>query len=105
MQTINDLYYSSDVQVIKEITDWDIPNHTYYINSAEKMVGYTSVSGDSKVFKKPLSFSRTGRKFEIRKDYGYPKSGKYKTTANSCTCLGFLYRKQCKHINAYNKKV
>lgn len=105
MQTINDLYYSSDVQVLQEITDWDIPNHTYYIDSSGKMVGYISSNGTSKVFKKPLSFSRSGRKFHIRKDYGFPRSGKYKTTASSCTCLGFLYRKDCKHVKAYNKKV
>lgn len=105
MQTINDLYYSSDVQVLQEITDWDIPNHTYYIDSSGKMVGYISSNGTSKVFKKPLSFSRSGRKFHIRKDYGFPRSGKYKTTATSCTCLGFLYRKDCKHVKAYNKKV
>ena len=105
MQTTNELYYSADIQVIRETTDWDIPNHTYYINRAEKMVAYISRTGEKKVFKKPLSFSRSGRKFHVMKDFGYPRSGKYKTTASSCTCLGFLYRKQCKHVKAYNKKV
>lgn len=97
-QTFEELYRNPDIQICKEITDWDTPNHIYYINQADKLVGYKSVNGQSKVFQKPLQFSRARRKFSVLKDYGKPES-KYRTTLKSCTCKGFMFRKICKHVN------
>jgi hypothetical protein len=53
---------------LKEVTDWDMdfqPNHTYFLNEAGKMVAYIK-KGTSKILynKKPMSFSKSYRKFE-----------------------------------------
>ena len=57
------------IVALKEITKWsecnyDQPNHTYFLNDAGKMVGY-KISGEDtfKIFDKPLSFYKSGRKF------------------------------------------
>lgn len=99
MTNLNQLYYNPDIQICKEITDWDTPNHIYYINRAEKMVAYRSAQGEKKIFKRPLMFSKARRKFYIMKDFGFPNGSRYVTTANSCTCKGFMFRKSCKHVN------
>lgn len=38
--------------------------HTYELNNAGKLVAYTPVGGDRKVFTKPLAFSKARRKFK-----------------------------------------
>lgn len=56
------------MKLLQEITKWDcgvaIPNHTYMINDAGKCVGYIKV-GESEptMFTKPLSFTKSYRKF------------------------------------------
>ena len=53
------------IQVLKEVTDWDTPNHTYYVDSKMKLVGYIK-QGTSELIKlnTPLPFSKTRRKFK-----------------------------------------
>ena len=53
---------------LKEVTVWDMdfqPNHTYFLNEAGKMVAYIK-KGTTEILynKKPMSFSKTRRKFE-----------------------------------------
>jgi len=57
------------MKILKEITEWKeteytVPNHTYAINDAGKMVAYKK-SGDTQwfVFSKPRFFDRARRKF------------------------------------------
>jgi len=54
----------SVVEILKETTVGFKP-HTYYLNAAGKCVGYAT-SGEAssvKIFNKPLSFSKSYRKF------------------------------------------
>ena len=100
MKDFNRVYRNPDIQIVQEITQWDTPNHIYYIDRAEKLVGYRSDrSKKSKIFKKPLAFSRARRKFYVLKDYGFPSGSEYQTTSSTCTCKGFQFRKTCRHIN------
>ena len=57
------------MKILKEVTVWDkveyiVPNHTYAINDAGKMVAYKK-TGDTQwiVFPKPRMFDRSRRKF------------------------------------------
>jgi hypothetical protein len=56
------------MKLLQEITKWDcgvaIPNHTYMINDAGKCVGYIKAgTTDEIMFSKPMSFSKSYRKF------------------------------------------
>ena len=56
------------MKALKEITKWDcegtIPNHTYLINDAGKMVAYRNTNTkEVKFFNKPLTFDQRYRKF------------------------------------------
>jgi len=51
---------------LQEVTDWDMPNHTYIFNPAGHCVAYVK-QGTSEViqFKNPLKqFSKSRRKFK-----------------------------------------
>lgn len=57
------------IVALKEITQWpdcdhNQPNHTYFLNAKDKLVGF-KISGKSEytIFKKPLRFDRARRKF------------------------------------------
>jgi|TARA_R110000764_G_scaffold219493_3_gene307202 hypothetical protein len=56
------------ILALKEITDWGsytyVPNHTYFLNAAGKLVGYKKSGKDEFVtFKKPKPFDKARRKF------------------------------------------
>jgi hypothetical protein len=53
------------MRYLQEITDWDTPNHTYYLNdNKSKMVGYIKVGTNTLVkFTTPISFDMRGRRF------------------------------------------
>lgn len=100
------------MEVLKEITVWpdNTPNHTYYINSAGKMVSFiNSVTGEKTTFKKPLSFDRRYRKFITVDKYADDidktakvvhgsKGAVYYVKDGKCTCPGFKFRGTCKHV-------
>lgn len=103
------------IQILKEVTVWDkahsnVPNHTYHINGAGKMVAYVKQGTDEVIkFKTPVSFDRRGRKFTLVSSYedelphGARKvagsNGKvYIVHDGSCTCPGFKFRGNCKHV-------
>jgi len=53
---------------LQEITEWDMdfqPNHTYFLDKAGRMVAFIK-KGTSEIIynKKPMSFSKTRRKFK-----------------------------------------
>ena len=62
------------MKVLKEITDWEYPGHTYFTNeSKDKIYAYIKASGVKvEEFKKPIKFSVSHRKFkEIENTFGY----------------------------------
>lgn len=99
------MYFAGDIQILRETTKWETPtpNHIYYINRSERLMGYKPVNGKRKFFKKPLPFYKARRKFHIIKDFGEVVS-RYETSLNHCTCKGFLYRKMCRHVNELRRK-
>lgn len=50
------------IQILRETTA-DLLPHTYYVRE-DKLVAFQPVGGEYKVFKKPMSFSKSRRKFE-----------------------------------------
>ena len=106
------------MQAVKETTVWKdgtTANHTYLLDG-DKLVAY--IKKDTKepfYFKNPIKgFSRSGRKFEILKQSPFKvkisastvtqvtgsKGEIYEvdTETNTCTCPGFTFRGNCKHI-------
>jgi hypothetical protein len=115
------------MKVLLETTDWAWPNHVYYVNdSRDKMYAY--VRRDTQEvfeFKKPIQFRTSRRKFqEIDNYFGYIRKedlilvkGEHKVTGSkgtvytvteepggvwSCSCVGFKYHSECKHIRQLN---
>jgi len=113
------------MKTIKEVTDWDVPNHIYFVTDAkDKMFGYVKKStGEVTEFNNPLPFSASRRKFkEINntwnfrpreevleakpgKEYRVPGSaGNIYTVTDdagvwSCNCPASKWQKnECKHI-------
>ena len=113
------------MKILKEITDWEYPGHTYFVTDAkDKMFGYVKKStGELQEFSKPLPFSTSRRKFkEIENSWKFtpkedeviPVTGKeYKVPGSagniytvtddagvwSCTCPASKWKKgECKHI-------
>jgi len=113
------------MKVIEEITKWDtefdMPNHIYFVNdSKDKMYAYLP-QGTQQVtkFKVPIKFSISKRKFrEIENTFDFAvdetvpavpswqvtgsKGDVYTVTRSmgawACTCSGFKFRNQCRHI-------
>ena len=110
----------------QEVTDWsdNTPNHVYLLDdSKSKMFAYVK-SGTKSVFefKTPIPISTRGRKFvPVANTYKFTfpvaaqeqssnpkwevlgsKGDKYivekTSTGLTCTCTGFKYRSQCKHL-------
>jgi hypothetical protein len=111
------------MRVLKEITEWDMPNHTYFVTPGkDKMFAYIKASGNAiEEFNNPLPFSTTRRKFkEITNTWNFTpkavevipdgfvkivlgsKGERYTITEVSgirqCSCPGFKFRSKCRHI-------
>jgi hypothetical protein len=121
------------MKAFKEITEWNsdfaVPNHTYFLNdSRDKMYGYVrSEDGRVEVFKKPYRFHVRGRRFQevknvwnVSVDEAEPVEGRnwtvsgskgavYTVTENrglwTCTCSGFKFRNQCRHVSEISSTV
>jgi hypothetical protein len=117
------------MKAFEEITDWDWPNHVYFLNdSRDKMFGYVCrEDGRVEVFKKPYRFHVRGRKFKevkntwnVQVDETEPVEGRNWTVAGSkgnaytvtenngvwtCTCSGFKFRGQCRHVETISSTV
>ena len=115
------------MKTIQEVTEWDVPNHVYFVTDAkDKMYGYIKKStGEVKEFNQPLPFSASRRKFkEINNTWEFaPKAmevietqgTQYKVPGSngaiyivtddhgawSCTCPSAKWQKRdCKHVKA-----
>lgn len=56
------------MKIIREVTDWDLPGHTYAF-TGEKIVAYRPQGSDQiRVFSKPMRFEKRGRRFETVRD-------------------------------------
>lgn len=111
-----------------ETTEWsdNIPNHVYLLNSSKsKMIGYVRHgTNELKIFNKPIGIDMRRRKFvPVPNTYGYVeaandavierhevKGSKGDTyivekidNAWSCSCAGFKFRGECKHIKEFDK--
>ena len=101
--------------VAQETTQWNSPqvNHIYFLNNARtKMFAYIrGDNGESMIFKNPIDISVRGRTFEVLRKVedsvpGVTITGSrgdvyYITSENNefkCTCSGYKYRGECKHI-------
>ena len=122
------------MKAFKEITEWDsdfaVPNHVYFLNdSRDKMYGYVnSKTGLVQTVKKPYRFHTRGRKFqEVKNTWNFsadetpaPVAGQtwqvagskgdiYTVTLElgtwSCTCSGFKFRGQCRHVESISSTV
>lgn len=52
-------------EILKETTNWDVPNHTYLLNEAGKALGYVPEGTDEiQWFGAPRAFSKRYRKFK-----------------------------------------
>jgi len=117
------------MKFFKETTnDWSTPtpNHTYLLSTDKsKMYGYIkSRSGDTFTFKKPLNFDARRRTFVEVKELGEinldeapgetwkvdgSKGNSYVVqkieNVYTCTCSGFKFRGECRHIKSIEEKV
>ena len=108
-----------------EITQWKghAPNHVYLLNdSKSKMFAYVPMgSTQPKIFKAPIQIDMRGRKFRLN-DVQFKtqlkepepegrvwtvkgsKGDEYRVSElngeYSCTCSGFKFRGDCKHVKA-----
>ena len=97
------------IEILQEITDWGkypVANGIYHVNSAGQLVQHNDT-----VFKNPIKqFSKARRKFvkigerpeEFSKDIIVVKGSKgntYTIEDGKCSCPGFTFRGNCKHVN------
>jgi hypothetical protein len=113
------------MKLFQETTKWDVdcPNHAYYLSDDKtKMYAYVPAgSNEVRTLKNFIRIDTRGRTFkEVPNTYGYfhdseinnvskswkvkgSKGDEYTITEEengySCTCSGFKFRAQCKHIN------
>ena len=102
------------MDVLQEVTEWVdcvVPNHTYHVNRAGKLVAYIIEGTDELiVLKTPLTFDKSKRKFKklavieeaVDKNTIQVEGSNGKiynvVPGKSCTCSGFTFRGKCKHM-------
>ncbi len=117
------------MKFFEETTIWNsaIPNHTYLLSDDKsKMYAYIQAGGNSVFkFKSPIRFSTKGRRFvAVKNTWGYnitdtntnprwevqgSKGVVYvvEQTDNglTCSCSGFTFRGNCKHVKEIEAKL
>lgn len=112
-----------------ETTDWkdSVPNGIYLLDdSKSKMYAFKPGLGKIKVFKNPIRIDVRGRKFVVNpvqfktklkeeEPLGRvwtvkgSKGDEYRVSENSgnfnCTCSGFRFRNQCRHVEGIRQTV
>jgi hypothetical protein len=62
------------MRTMLEITDWDVPNHLYLVDSDWRCHAYVKKDAESwLVFKKPLQFDKKYRRFKEIKNFPLPR--------------------------------
>ena len=107
------------IEILQEVTDWGkykVNNGIYHVNSAGKLVAYQPNSEEPlQVLNVPSNqFSKSRRKFkkigeraeELDANIIEVKGSTGKTyiidlDKKTCTCPGFTYRGNCKHVKEY----
>ena len=107
------------IEILQEVTDWGkykVNNGIYHVNSAGKLVAYQPNSEEPlQVLNVPSNqFSKSRRKFkkigeraeELDANITEVKGSTGKTyiidlDKKTCTCPGFTYRGNCKHVKEY----
>ena len=114
------------MEILKEITEWDWPSHTYLLSDTGKLMAYVKASGgDPITLTSKMHFDKRGRKFikvqnKALASLATPElntgivvksdSGKtyYITESNNgvmrCSCPGYGFRNKCKHIDQIGKE-
>ena len=111
------------MQALREITVWagpEQPNHTYLMDG-DKAVAYLKFhTGQPYYFKTPIRLDKRGRKFEKADDTGFLFGSKVEPATievqgskgavyyvdpetRTCTCPGFQFRGDCKHVKEHCK--
>jgi hypothetical protein len=114
------------LKFFRETTAWAVPNHVYLLSTDKsKAFGYIRRgTEDAVVFKKPYPFDQRGRKFVEVKELGEidldeVRSEKWEFTGSKgdtyivqkidnmlkCSCPGFTFRGECKHVKSVEEKV
>lgn len=108
------------VKAVKETTVWNCehtqPNHIYLMEGDTVLAYIKWGKGEPEYLRTPLKIDRRGRKFEELKDNPFEvklqeqpsfivrvkgsKGNEYEvnTAEHTCTCPGFTFRGDCKHI-------
>ena len=105
------------IQILQEVTDWGkykVNNGIYHINGSGSLVAYQpNADAELQVLKAPSKqFSKSRRKFvkigerpeEIADDVIVVQGSKgntYTIQDGKCTCPGFTYRGDCKHVKEH----
>lgn len=106
------------MEAVREVTDWDTPNHTYLLDGTT-LIAYIK-QGESEPFyfaKGIKNFDKRGRKF-VSADadlFTTPENATENTlievqgskgavyyvdpVEKTCTCPGFTFRGKCKHTD------
>lgn len=118
------------MKTLQEVTNWgdyNVPNHVYFTNdSRSKMYAYVQLGTNKPFkFKKPIGIDIRGRKFvEVPNKWKFqleeeqPEGRVWQVTGSrgdsytvnesqgnwSCTCSGFKFRGECKHIKEKQSK-
>ena len=101
------------IKVLQETTDWPYKG-VYHINSSNELVAYQStIYSPLKTFKSPIkNFSKSHRKFKLVREYEEKfdsdvitvkgsKGNTYTIKDGNCSCPGFTFRGDCKHVKEY----
>ena len=101
------------MEALRETTGGAFPPHVYLLDSTKLVAYIKSGTEDPFYFKNPIKgFDRRGRKFEIVKPNPFTVKATPRievqgskgqvyyidTDENSCTCPGYTFRGECKHI-------
>lgn len=112
------------MKVLQEITEWNdnTPNNIYIVSdNKSKLLAYIKVgSTEVNKFKVPIEFSVTRRKFkELQETFGFKdevsNNPRWEVKSQSgsvyvveqvdnkymCSCLGFKFRGNCKHLEGF----